>query len=242
MSDRKGPTRHAVAAVLVICMVAPAAPASAQGPPSTSLAPPVVDGDYVNLSATITSTDNCQNLGGDCQATYIISTPPLPPTAGIAVGSLFWANEAQPQKLPFTQNMRAVRSILSPSTSTYTVVLAAQYAGATITYSSPQTFTWPAGSLSVTSVKLLGSRSRRVAYRLRSGKTPFRSAIATVTIRTAHGKRLGSFRVHAEPGQNLARLPRLLARRLAAGVHYRITLRVRDEFGRTARTSSLALL
>lgn len=228
-------------AVALSAALAGAAPAAAQGPPTVSVGQPVVDGDYVSFAGTITSPDNCLTQG--CPASYIISAFPLPPTAGFAVGSLFWGNQVQPQQLPLTVNMRQVTKQFTfpPNTTTYTVVLAAQYAGSSTAYSPPVTFTWPAGSLSLTNVKLVGARPR-LAYRLRTGPTQFRSAAVTVTIRTPSGKRVGSFVDSSEPGQNLASVPKRLARRMTAGARYRIALRARDEFGRTARKSTVAPL
>jgi hypothetical protein len=233
-----------LSALLVVFVLGICGPAAAQGPPTVTADVPSVKGDYVNLSGTIVSPDNCQiGTGTGCPARYIISAPPLPPTAGVQLVPLFWSNQTAAQQLPMAADMRAVRSQLGvPSTTTkYTVVLMAQYSGL-VAYSSPQTFTWPAGTLSISNVKLLRADAPTLAYRLDTGHTPFRSARSIITIRTPAGRRVGSFRDSSEPGQNLVRIPRRIARRLLVGKHYRITLRARDEFGRAAHGSALARL
>ena len=239
----KRPVLH-LSALLVVFVLGICAPAAAQGPPTVTVDTPSVKGDFVNLSGTIVSPDNCQiGVGTGCPARYIISAAPLPPTAGVQLVPLFWSNQSSPQQLPLAADMRAVRTQLGvpPTTTEYTVVLMAQYSGL-VAYSSPQTFTWPAGTLSVSNVKLLRADAPTLAYRLRTGRTPFRSALSTITIRTPAGRRLGSFHDASEPGQNLVRVPRRLARRLVPGERYRVTLRTRDEFGRAAHGSALARL
>lgn len=225
------------------CLLGAAAPAAAQGPPSVTTGAPTVDGDYVTLSGSIGSSDNCV-IGNGCPAWYIISAAPLPPTAGYNAGWLLWINAAQPQPLPFIVNMRSVREAFTfpPQTTTYTVALAAEYQPSGVEYGDAQTFTWPAGQLSLGSVDLVGGRSPRLAYGLRTGKTPFRSASVTATISTTAGRQLGSFRDRAEPGQNLARPPARLAARLEPGARYRVALRARDEFDRRARRSGVVRL
>ena len=217
-----------------------AAPAAAQGPPSVTTGPATVDGDYATLTGSILSTDNCL-LGMSCPGNYIVSAAPLPPTAGYSAGSLFWTNQAEPQQLPLIVNMRAIRKAFTfpPNTTTYTVVLAGQYAPSQVAYGSAQTFTWPAGRLALRQLDLLGASSPRLAYRLDTGATPFRSAKVTATIRSLGGQRLGSFQDSAEPGQNLAKPPSRLARRLQPGSRYRVSLRARDEFKRTASRSGV---
>jgi hypothetical protein len=221
-------------------MLGLAGPVAAQGPPAVTTGPPTVDGDYVNLSGSISSSDNCA-LGTSCPGQYVISAAPLPPTAGYLAGSLFWTNSAQPQQLPLIINMRSIRKAFTfpPNTTTYTVVLAATYAPSQVAYGSAQTFTWPSGQLSLGSVDLLGAESPRLAYRLNPGRTPFRSAAVTATISSPSGQRLGSFRDRAEPGQNLARPPSRLASRLQPGSRYRVALRASDEFNRKARRSGV---
>src|SRR3954470_24111612 len=106
--------------------LAAAGPAAAQGPPAVTTGPATVDGDYVTLSGSIASPDDCA-LGASCPANYVISAAPLPPTAGYLAGSLFWSNLPQPQQLPLIVNMRAVTKAFDfpPNTTTYTVVLGA---------------------------------------------------------------------------------------------------------------------
>lgn len=238
--------RFAAAGVAVLATVVLAAPAAAQGPPTVSTGPVAVNGDYVSLSGTITSPENCVvpvGQFGGCPAYYIIS-PAAFPKAGPPVGSLYWNNQAATQSLPLIFNMRALQRqvpFLRGQTK-FTAILVADYAGPSFVYGNEQTFTWPQGTLSLSGVKLLAAGVPRIAYRLRAGKTAFESATVTITLRTPGGKRLGSFRHAAEPGQNLARLPQRLARKLTAGLHYRITLKGRDDLGRTVHRSVLARL
>jgi hypothetical protein len=219
--------------------------AGAQGGPTVTVGTPTVQGDYVNLTGTITSPDNCQiGSGTGCPAAYIIAAAPLPPDAGPTLVPLFWSNESSPQQLPMAANMRAIRKQLGipPTTTKWTVVLEAQWGGVSPTYSAPQTFTWPAGTLSLTKINLLRADAPQLAYRLSTGPTLSRSAVSTVTIRTFAGRRLGSFRDSSEPGQNLVAIPRRLARRMVPGVRYRVSIGARDEFGRRARRSAVAIL
>jgi hypothetical protein len=226
-------------AAILACTLAGAGPAAAQGPPTVTTGPATVDGDYVTLSGSIASPDDCA-LGDSCPANYVISAAPLPPTAGYIAGSLFWSNLPQPQPLPLIVNMRTVTKAFEfpPDTTTYTAVLAAAWAPSQVAYGSSQTFTWPAGQLRLAGVDLLAG-SARLAYRLAPGGTPFRSGTVTASLRSLGGRRLGSFRDDAEPGQNLASVPRRLAKRLRHGARYRVALRARDEFGRRARSSGV---
>jgi hypothetical protein len=219
--------------------------ADAQGGPTVTVGTPTVQGDYVNLTGTITSPDNCQiGTGTGCPAAFIIAAAPIPPDAGPTLVPLFWSNESAPQPLSMAANMRTIRKQLGipPTTTTWTVVLEAQWGGLSPTYSAPQTFTWPAGTLSLSKINLLRADAPTLAYRLSTGATDFRSAVSTVTIRTFGGRRLGSFRDSSEPGQNLVRIPHRLARKMQPGVRYRVSMRARDEFGRRARRSAVAIL
>jgi hypothetical protein len=223
--------------VTVACTLAAAGPAAAQGPPAVSTGSPTVDGDYVTLSGSVTSTDDCALLGNNCPANYVISAAPLPPTAGYVTGSLYWSNQPQPQSMPLIINMRTVTQAFKfpRGATTYTVALGAVWAPSQVVYGSTQTFTWPAGRLRLAGVDLLPG-SARLAYRLAPGRTAFRSGSVKATVRSLGGRRLGSLRDHAEPGQNLVSLPPRLAKRLVHGSRYRVGLRARDDFGRTART------
>jgi hypothetical protein len=228
-----------------VCLFGLPASAVAQGPPTVTIGTPTVNGNYVNLSGTIASPDNCQiGLGTGCPAQYIISASPLPPTAGVTLVPLFWSNQTPLQQLALAANMRTIRSQLAvpPTTTTFTVLLRVQYGDNTVVDSSVQTFTWPGGKLSLGRVQLLRANAPEVAYRLGTGRTAFHSAVSTITIRTAAGKRLGSFRDVSEPGQNLVRVPTRLASLLIPSVSYRITLRSRDDLGRRARKTALAVL
>jgi hypothetical protein len=222
-----------------VCALAFATGSLAQGPPKVVAGLPVVKGDYVSFTAVVNSPDNCV-LGGGCPAQFILSAPPLPPSAGLSIGSLYWTNLDHSQELQYIVNMRAARQIFQfpPNTSRYTVVLSAEYAPSSVAYSQPQTFTWPAGGLTISKVDLMGAESPRLVYRADAAKTPFKSGRVTATISRLGGARLGTFRTRAELGQNVARPPRRLARRLRPGARYRVDIRLRDEFGRTARRSS----
>ena len=230
--------RLAPLAAILACSLAAAGPAAAQGPPAVTTGSATVDGDYVTLSGSVTSPDDCAFLGNNCPANYVISAAPLPPTAGYVTGSLYWSNQPQPQPLPLIVNMRTVTEAFEfpPETTTYILVLGAAWAPSQVAYGSAQTFTWPAGQLRLTDVDLLAG-SARLAYRLAPGGTPFRSGTVTASLRSLGGRRLGGFRDDAEPGQNLASLPRRLAKRLRHGARYRVALRARDEFGRRTRSS-----
>jgi hypothetical protein len=227
-------------AATLACTLAVAGPAGAQAPPAVTTGPPTVDGDYVTLSGSVTSPGDCALLGNNCPANYVISAAPLPPTAGYVTGSLYWSNQPKPQTLPLIVNMRTVSQAFEfpPGTTTYTVVLGAAWAPSQVAYGSTQTFTWPAGKLRLAGVDLLPG-SARLAYRLAPGGTPFRSGTVTASLRSLGGQRLGGFRDDAEPGQNLASVPRRLAKRLQHGARYRVALRARDEFGRKARSSGV---
>lgn len=241
-SQAEGRRRRAGATVAatVLALLIGAAPAAATRLPTVTTGPATVDGNYVNFTGTITSNNGCAFVG--CPAYYIIQKQGLPPNGGIGEGTLFWSdNSTGPQSLPLTVNMTSVVNQF-PFTTTFTVVLAAEYATGQFVYGAPQTFTWPAGRLSVAGVKLLAARAPRVAFRLRFGKTQFRSATVTITLRTSGGALLGSFRASAEPGQNLVQLPKRLARKLTAGVPYRVKLHARDNLCRAATGSTLAQL
>jgi hypothetical protein len=249
MSNRSASKLRARAVLGVVALVAAwqlciCGQAVAQGPPTVTVGTPTIKGDYVNLSGTIVSGDNCAIGIGDCPARYIISAPPLPPQAGVTLVPMFWSNMSSPQQFPLAADMRAIRSQLKlpPTTTQWTVTLQAQYGGSLVQDSTVQTFTWPAGTLSVSHIQLLRADAPELAYRLSTGRTEFRSAVSTVTIRTSRGQRLGTFRAAAEPGQNLVAVPRRLARRLIRGVAYRITMSARDEFGRSTQKSALSVL
>jgi hypothetical protein len=201
-------------------------PASAAAAPSITLDPPVIRGNVVSLSASLTSNGSCGaspgNLAG-CPANYTFSGP-----RGFSGANLWWNDFGGVQPIPQDFDLYGLPS------GTYTVSLVAIDSLGTKHASNSQQFEWPSGRLTVENVALTGEARPRVAYRIGYGRTPFASATATIAFATRTGRRLGSFRRSAEPGLNLDTIPRRLRATLRDARRYVIRIKVRDEHGRAA--------
>src|SRR5919108_1585558 len=201
-------------------------PAAASAAPSISLDTPVVDGNAVSLSTSLTSNSSCGagfTLQSGCQANYTFTGP-----QGFSGANLWWNDGPGAQVIEQDFDMRDMPA------GTYTVTLVAINAIGTTYASNAEHFQWPAGQLTVAKIALTREARPRVIYRIRHGRTPFASARTTIAFTTPRGRRLGSFRRRAEPGLNVHALPRRLRARLDASRRYVVRIKVRDEHGRTA--------
>jgi hypothetical protein len=204
---------------------------AAAAAPAIMLDTPVVNGNAVSLSASLTSNGSCgastsNNLVG-CVANYSFS--------GGYTGANLWWNDF-PGVQPIPQDFNLLRF----PAGTYTVTLVAIDSRGTHYASNSQQFEWPSGRLAVEDVALTGAARARVAYRVVHGSTSFESATATLAFSTPAGARLGSFRRKAEPGLNAHAIPGRLRARLRECRRSIVRIEVRDQFGRTARTRQTA--
>jgi hypothetical protein len=203
-----------------------AVPSAVAAAPTITLDKPVVRGDAVSLSATLTSNGSCgatpSNLGG-CPANYVFSGP-----RGFTGANLWWNDFGGVQPIPQDFVFAGFPS------GTYSVALVAIDIHGNKYSSNSQQFQWPAGRLALADVTFAGGARPRVAYRVAHGATPFERAKATLCLWGRSGRRLGSFHRHAEPGLNVEPIPKRLLRRLERGRRYLVRVRVRDEYGRRA--------
>jgi hypothetical protein len=206
-------------------------PGSAAAAPSITLDPPVVRGNVLSLSASLTSNGSCGaspgNLAG-CPANYTFTGP-----LGFSGANLWWNDFGGVQPIPQDFDLRGYPA------GTYTVALVAIDSHGTKYASNSQQFEWPSGRLTVEDVALTGEARPRVAYRIRYGRTAFASATATIAFITPTGRRLGSFRRSAEPGLNVDTIPRRLRAPLR-DARYVIRIKVRDQHGRTVTARARA--
>ena len=201
-------------------------PGAASAAPSINVDTPVVDGNAVSVSASLTSNTSCGagfTLQAGCPANYTFTGP-----QGFSGANLWWNDAPGAQVIEQDFDMRDLPA------GTYTVTLVAIDSIGTTYASNAEQFQWPSGQLTVANIALTGEASPRVIYRIRHGRTPFASAKAMIAFTTPAGRRLGSFRRSAEPGLNLHAIPGRLRARLDDARRYVVRIKVRDEHGRTA--------